>query len=485
MPVQTSAPLPQDVHPQAYQATGAVGPPGPQWGNSAPPPPPGPPNGPVNGWGSRLAEINPPPQPSNPYDQREPARGPIPPPPRGPSPRQEQQMRPYPGPGPGPERGPPPPPPRRSPPRDMPVSMGVYPPPPGQGGPHGPPPQSGPSGPPPPRVSNPNYAGPTGSSSSATLPPAPSSLNGSGGVPPIGRGNSPRPEVRPISLDNRMASPKTGYPHQQPQYPHHPDISNPGGIAGGAPPPASALAAQEAAAERERDGERPASVGPKRMREWEDEQPSMKKPASDENRARMEDTHHRRPSTPEPFRRSSSEARRAEDQRRMEDQRRVDEQRRAEDQRRVEDQRRANENYHPSEVAHHPPMGLQPNHLPPMGGPPGPPGPPAGVHTPVHELPPPAPKEYAVDERERERERLDHPPPPPPVGEPERAARKMDVDEDYDDDGDEDKKGGIVSATRSGPGSSSGEAKATSPSGVNGHGANGVVNGGPKVETPA
>merc|ERR1711939_411658 len=42
--VQTSAPLPQDVHPQAYQATGAVGPPGPQWGNSAPqPPPPGPP----------------------------------------------------------------------------------------------------------------------------------------------------------------------------------------------------------------------------------------------------------------------------------------------------------------------------------------------------------------------------------------------------------------------------------------------------------
>jgi len=61
----------------------------------------------------------------------------------------------------------------------------------------------------------------------------------------------------------------------------------------------------------------------------------------------------------------------------------------------------------------------------------------------------------------------------------------MDVDEDYDDDGEEDKKGGIVSATGSGSGSASGEVKAASPTGVNGHGANGVVNGGPKVETPA
>lgn len=57
----------------------------------------------------------------------------------------------------------------------------------------------------------------------------------------------------------------------------------------------------------------------------------------------------------------------------------------------------------------------------------------------------------------------------------------MEVDEDYDDDGDEDKKGGIISAGASGPGSASGETKTTSPVGVNGH-ANGVPNGQPKVE---
>merc|ERR1712093_367019 len=298
LPVQTSAPLPQDVHPQAYQATGAVGPPGPQWGNSAPqPPPPGPPLGPpANGWG-RLAEINPPPHPGNPYDQRDQARGPgpiPPPPPRAQSPRQPEQMRPFesrlpPGPSPGGPSGPSG---RRTPPRDHHAAMGPYP---GPG-------LSQPPGPPPPqRVSNPNYAGPGAS----VLPPAQTNMNGSGpgALPPFGRGASPRPEVRPI-LDNRMPSPKSGYPHQQQQqYPHHPDISNPGGIEGGAPAPASALAAAEAAA-AERNGDRPGSVGPKRMREWE-EDTSMKKPASDENRARLDDMHHRRPSTPprESFRR--------------------------------------------------------------------------------------------------------------------------------------------------------------------------------------
>jgi glucose repression mediator protein len=84
---------------------------------------------------------------------------------------------------------------------------------------------------------------------------------------------------------------------------------------------------------------------------------------------------------------------------------------------------------------------------------------------------------------------MERPPPPPsqapPVGEPERASRKMDVDEDYDDSGEEDKKGGIVSASGSGPASTSGEAKATSPAGVNGHSTNGVINGGPKVEASA
>jgi hypothetical protein len=42
-----------------------------------------------------------------------------------------------------------------------------------------------------------------------------------------------------------------------------------------------------------------------------------------------------------------------------------------------------------------------------------------------------------------------------------------------------------VSASGSGPSSSSGDVKATSPTGVNGHSINGVSNGQPKVETPA
>ena len=407
------------------------------------------------------------------------ARGQIPPPPRGPlSPRQEpSQMRPYPG----IDRNAPPPGPRRSPPREHHSVMGPYsgpslsqPPPP-------PPPQS--QGPPSQqqRVANPNYAGP-----GPQLPPAPNGMNGSApqSLPPFGRGNSPRPEVRPL-MDNRISSPKSGYPLQQ--YPHHGDISNPGGIEAGAPPPASALAAAEAAAAQRNDG-RPGSVGPKRIREWEDES-SMKKPASDEIRARMEDVRHRRPSTPsgEPFRRSASEARRIgiEDQRRIDDQRRSEEQRRAEDQRRTdeqrraEDQRQANENYHPSEAAHHPPIHVIPNALPPMQG-----GL-LGAHTPSHELPPPLPPQvHPVEERERERERLDHPPPPhTPIGEPERAARKMDVDEDYDDDGDDDKKGGIVSAAGSGPASAAGDAKTSSPTAVNGHVNNFGPIGQPKVET--
>jgi glucose repression mediator protein len=86
-----------------------------------------------------------------------------------------------------------------------------------------------------------------------------------------------------------------------------------------------------------------------------------------------------------------------------------------------------------------------------------------------------------MENRDRERERPEHAIPPPPQiqsEEPERAARKMEVDEDYDDEGDEDKKGGIVS----GPASAAGDAKATSPAGVNGHGVNGVANGQPKAE---
>lgn len=450
MPGPTSAPLPQDVHPNAYQATGAVGPPGPQWGNSAAqqaPPAPAAPS--ANGWqANRLADINPP-QPPNPYDQQN-RRGeslqalPLQ---RQPSPRQEQQMRSYQDPirHTPMQRGP-------SPPRDhapvgyAPLSISQL-----------PPAQAPPTAPQ--RVMNPNYA----AASTNSLPAAPNGTSNGpqAGIPPYGRGSSPRTEIRPI-IDNRMPSPKSSYPVQQ-SYSHHPDSSNPGGIAGGAPPPASAIAAAEVAA-LDRAHDRPSSVGPKRLREWEDESTPVKKAASDENRARMDDMHHRRPSTPprDAFRRSSSEARRAEDQRRL------------------DEQRRANDGYHPSEAAHHPQQHSVPAHLPPMQTAPGP------AHEPPAP-PPPALKDYPMEDRDRERPEHPGPPPPPPpsapISEPERAARKMDVDEDYDDEGDDEKKSGVPPTNGSGPGSAADD-KSTSPV-VNGHSNSTNGQGPTKVETPS
>jgi hypothetical protein len=229
------------------------------------------------------------------------------------------------------------------------------------------------------------------------------------------------------------------------------------------------MAAAEAAMHRDHD--RPPSVGPKRMREWEDE-PAVKKPASDENRARMEDMRHRRPSTPprdrEPYRRNSSEARRFEEQRRMEDQRRVDGQRRMEDMRRAEEHRHANDGYHPSEAAHHPPThSMPPSHLPPMQQGPPPPPPPTMQNL-MHDAPPPSvpvPKEYGPGPEERP-QRLEQAPPaphPPPVTEPERAARKMDVDDDYDDDGEEDKKPSLANGATPVSGPAAADIKTTTP----------------------
>ncbi len=202
------------------------------------------------------------------------------------------------------------------------------------------------------------------------------------------------------------------------------------------------------------------------MREWEDETP-QKKPATEENHQRMGDLHHRRPSTPPrgDFRRSSSEARRA------------------------EELRRANENYHPSEAAHHPPSHGAPQQLPPM----------QSVNTPVREnLPPPpappaAPVEHkqedkqedrrsprpfgsmhhqalppAVQERKRSPSQSHAPPLPQSTssGEPERAeraARKMDVDENYDESGDEKEKPAPAAAATAGSPTRPGQPKIESP----------------------
>lgn len=315
-------------------------------------------------------------------------------------------------------------------------------------------PQQPPQGPQQPaRVRNPNYGGHT---PVAVLQP--SSGPGPSGVAsnPLMpyRTGSPRNDGRPPMHENRMPSPKSAYPQHQPPYAAHPDQAGPHGPEPGVPLPPQPGMSADAAMHREHDN-RPPSVGPKRMREWEDER-DAKKPSTEETRARMEDIRHRRPSTPprmEPFRRNSSEARRF-DERRMEEARRVDEQRRVEEMRRADEQRHANDGYHPSEAAHHPQSHQAAAHLPPMQQ-----GP-SAMQGLMHEGPGPqngpAKKEYQSGPEER---RMEHPPAPHPplVSEPERAARTMDVDENYDDSGEEDKKAGIVP----GPGSAPGSATAT------------------------
>ncbi|RYP56785.1 hypothetical protein DL769_009852 [Monosporascus sp. CRB-8-3] len=461
---QTGGNLPQavptDVHPQSYQAQG---PPPPAWHGSGPVQqagsgPRGPPPGPAaaNGWGGqRLNELNP--QPPNPYDQqREPLRGPAPPLPRQPSPRQE--MRPYGGDGgrqgPGPiRRGPSPGPPQYGPP------------------PPGPSQQAPPPGQVPARVNNPNY---TPAPSSQQLQPGNGPPNG--GPAPHSlmpyRPGSPRSEPRPLH-DNRMPSPKSAYPQHQPAYGHVQESGMPGGVEPGVPqPPKGPLVP-----DFHREHDRPPSVASKRLREWEDE-PAIKKPANEENRARMEDVRHRRPSTPlrDPYRRSP-DAHRFEEQRRLDEQRHAEEQRRVEEMRRADEQRHANDGYHPSEAAHHPPAHAMPNHLPPMQQ-----GP-SSLQGALHErLPPtPAAKEYPQEERPR----IDHPPAPaapPQVNEPERAARKMDVDEDYDDSGEEEKK--VSGGPASGPGpASAAELKTSTPTSAGGM--NGLMGPTPKTESAA
>lgn len=438
---QAPAPQPADVHPQAYQAAGPSGPVGPQWGGSAQQPPAGgPPQAPAgagDNWAGRLSNVNPPPQPPNPYENRgEPFRGPPPPPQRQPSPPQDQQMRQggYPEP-----RGAVPPGPSRRGPSPAPAGHQYGQPPP-------PPPSQGPNlGDR--RVANPNWGGPPPSSAG---PPS-NSANGantpSNGAAPFRPTSSPRGEIRPH--DNRMPSPKTAYP-QHPgasSYPpHHPEGPPPSVPENGPPPGAGPDAAVQ------RPDDRPPSVGPKRMREWEEESVA-KKQANEENRARLDDMRHRRPSTPprDAYRRNSNEARRSDEQRRPEEPKK-------------EEARPQNDSYYPSEAAHHPQNhSISSNQLPPMqpgnlapGGPQDKtqPGPPTKEERPASEQ---ASTVVA-----------------PLSAEPERAARKMDVDEDYDDSPEEDKKTGIV-ANGSGPPSGSGDVKTTSPASASVNGTSGTA----------
>ncbi|KAF9893767.1 glucose repression mediator protein [Aspergillus nanangensis] len=435
------APQPQDVHPQAYQAPGVGGPPAPQWGAPAPTggPPPQPPAPPrqIADWNRGINELQSQAQPQaqgpNGFDHRDAVRASVTAI-QQPSPRQEpgrafpEGVRAQPN--------------VRSPKVSGLPGPAVYPP------PHGLPQLSNPPAP----SHDRSHSGPTpfGSGPRGALPPAPTgpppapgAPNGAPGsagpLPPYHRPFTPPTEIRPIR-DERPSSPGSTYPHQQYHHgPSVPPVQVPGstGIASGAPAPASAITAAEAAA-RERE-ERPASAM-KRAREWEADAGPTKKIANEESRARLDDQMSRRVTPPNRMpspatlqRRNSSEGRREE--------------------------HRPDENYHPSEAAHHPPtlpsIQNMPPHasgssLPPMTESPVAPssGPQPGI--PSTQVP--------VKEEPRAGEQT-------PVHEP--AARKMDVDEDYDDDADDEKR--TTTAAKGSP-SASGSTNAN-------NGSNGGLNG--------
>lgn len=411
---QNNAPLPkpQDVHPQAYQAPGVGAPPPPQWGAHAPAG--GPPHAPrqVTDWNRGVTEIQAhapaqvPVQAANGYDNREAVRGPAIV--QQPSPHQEQAMM-YADSVRGQQAA-------RSPKASI-AGPAVY-------APAGLPQlanhpaaahERGPSGP----NAFPGR-GPLPPGASAPVAGAPNGAPAAGPMPPYHRPFTPPAKITPIR-DERPPSPHSTYPHQQ--YHPGPSVPVPGssGIAGGAPPPASAMAAAEMAA-RERE-DRPASAM-KRAREWEAESGPAKKIASEENRARLDEQvsrtvtpPNRMPSPAEAQRRNSSEAKREE--------------------------QRASESYHPSEAAHHPPTLPSIQHMPPH--PPGSNFPPMGEGS--TSGPPSGPPSAQTPVKE-ESARADQPQSQEP------AARKMDVDEDYDDDDDEKK-------TRAAGGSPSGSVNAS------------------------
>ncbi|KAI5791710.1 hypothetical protein DFH27DRAFT_485904 [Peziza echinospora] len=413
IPHQNSAPPPQDVHPHSYQAAGVNGPPNPQWASQPPQPPPA-----RNHAPQSLPQLPPQQQQvsQSPYRQGE----------QQPLPRHPVHSPDHLRPAPNdtrhtPVRRAPSPPPKFNHP-----SGPSYPPPIQQQGPPPPlPPQQHQQQmqqhqqqqPPPGRILNPHH------NNQHVLPPA---QNGNGmTLPPYAR-SSPPPEVKPI-VDDRLTSPTASYSHSQ----HH---QPPGGIASGAPVPASATAAAEAA-QRERDEKVTDVRISKRRPEWEeDDSVTVKKPASDENRVRPDEMRHLA-SPPRSGPRIASPA----------DRRSSGE--------RIRNEISRNDDYHQG-----PPPPHQQQHqqtLPSIGS--------------NHQLAPISegprhepPRSRPEDERDRKE-----------VNEP--AARKVDVDENYDDDDIEDIK-------RSGPnghvvGGGNGVEKKSSPISGNGSAGNGVTVG--------
>lgn len=379
---QHSAPVPQDVHPQAYQNS-AAGPPGVSWGGPGgqTQPPAGPPQldpARVSEWQRGVAGLqNPPPPQGQPlpppqngaFENRElnrlPPRGPSPPrePPRlyHDAARQSQ----------GPKRGTPSP-------KMQSGLSGMFPP--GQqlpqiNNPQDRTPHLGPAPRPSPSMNGaqqPPQAGPSGQSQSS-------------GLPPYGRAYSPPSELRPMR-DERPPSSNSNYHHSQHlPTPHFQNINS--GPALSSQPP------QVEPPRPERLDERPPSAV-KRQREWEEPGP-VKKPANDDTRAQLNEfparrysPPHREPTPRDRYRRSSSELRREQEQ-----------------------QRRVDANYNPSEAAHHM-YSLQPAPVQPQ--------PAQNIPSMQHIM------EMPKEEPRRE------------INEP--AARKVDLDEDYDNMSEDDKR---------------------------------------------
>ncbi|KAK6377282.1 glucose repression mediator protein [Lithohypha guttulata] len=212
----------------------------------------------------------------------------------------------------------------------------------------------------------------------------------SSGLPPYGRAYSPPQELRPMR-DERPPSSNSSYHH--PPLPPAPSFQN----VNSGPAPISQTSSVAEPPRADRGDERPPS-SMKRQREWEQESHAVvKKPANEDTRARLDEFPSRRYSPPnrtetprDHYRRSSSELRRE------------------------QEQRRADANYHPSEAAHHP-YSLQPQVAPP------------GAQQPQS-----IPSMHSILDMSKKDE------PRKEINEP--AARKVDVDEDYDNNSEDDKR---------------------------------------------
>lgn len=448
---QHSAPVPQDVHPQAYQ-TGVGVPPGVSWGGQAahvqqPPNQPQVDPARVREWQTGIPGLNNPPPPqalnqNGAFENRD-VGGRMPP--RAQSPAREPprlyhdvarptSTRKAQSPSPKMQAGPSsmyPPGPQTLPQINNPQERT----------PHlGPAPRPSPSlnGAPP----QPLQAGPPGPPQSA-------------GLPPYGRAFSPPQELRPMR-DERPPSANSNGHHPLP-----PALAFQNVNVMGAPTSQPNPAAESMRHDRD---ERPASAM-KRTREWEQEQPS-KKPANEETRARLDDHSTRRYSPPgrietprDRYRRSSSEIRR-------------------------ENERRANDNYHPSEAAHHP-YSLQPHPIPSVSQQPPPQQQqqqtqqqqpqqqqPQAEQQPQHQ--PPPPQHHQQQQREREQSQqhqqqqqqqqqssqqqqipsmhsmMNMPKEEQRKEVVEPAARKVEVDEDYDNNSEDEKRGAAQKASPNG-----------------------------------